>query len=213
MGDHYNLVYSFVNSIIMKCSKNLAPLSTLSWLLSLGLALCFISSTEASSTNNTLVSIYNLTLCQFNVSTVSKHFDYVVESALIYPLITHGISHYFLTIAYFLDFAPLLAISAAAFNQGLTILGVIHASMATVAFILFFRRLVLNFLACRFAWTRHTNFVVDARGNVHLNKSPVIMTEPRGAVINNHLVDIKRVVLDGIEAHPVNSVSAEEWAH
>ncbi|QYL35076.1 GP5 [Lopma virus] len=194
----------------MTCSKSWAPCSMRFVSLLSVLVFCTIYTTEAS--NTTLATIYNLTLCQFNVTDVSNHFDYVIEGALIYPLVTHAISHYFLTTAYFLDFAPLAAISIAAIYQKLYVLGAIHAFMAIVALILLCRRVILNILALRYACTRHTNFILDTKGSVHLNKSPVLISDQFGVRLNNAHIQPKIVVFDGIKAHPVNTSQAEEWA-
>lgn len=66
-------------------------------------------------------------------------------------------------------------------------------------------------MACRYARTRFTNFIVDNRGRVHRWKSPIVVEKLGKAEVDGNLVTIKHVVLEGVKAQPLTRTSAEQW--
>nr|ABE71435.1 envelope glycoprotein [Porcine reproductive and respiratory syndrome virus] len=158
--------------------------------------------------------IYNLTLCELNgTDWLAGKFDWAVESFVIFPVLTHIVSYCALTTSHFLDTVALVTVSTAGFFHGRYVLSSIYAVCALAAFICFAIRFAKNCMSWRYACTRYTNFLLDTKGRLYRWRSPVII-EKRGKVeVGGHLIDLKRVVLDGSVAAPITKVSAEQWGH
>nr|ABE69227.1 envelope glycoprotein [Porcine reproductive and respiratory syndrome virus] len=174
---------------------------------------CFTALVSANNSNSSYSQlIYNLTLCELNgTDWLANKFDWAVESFVIFPVVTHIVSHCALTTSHFLDTVGLVAVSAAGFYHGRRVLSSIYAVCALAALICFAIRLAKNCMSWRYSCTRYTNFLLDTKGRLYRWRSPVII-EKRGKVeVEGHLIDLKRVVLDGSAATPVTRISAEQW--
>nr|AWD85568.1 glycoprotein 5 [Porcine reproductive and respiratory syndrome virus]AWD85577.1 glycoprotein 5 [Porcine reproductive and respiratory syndrome virus] len=157
-------------------------------------------------------SIYNLTLCELNgTDWLAQKFDWAVETFVIFPVLTHIVSYGALTTSHFLDTVGLATVSTAGYYHGRYVLSSIYAVCALAALICFVIRLAKNCMSWRYSCTRYTNFLLDTKGRLYRWRSPVIV-EKRGKVeVEGHLIDLKRVVLDGSAATPLTRVSAELW--
>nr|UOA04039.1 envelope glycoprotein 5 [Porcine reproductive and respiratory syndrome virus 2] len=156
--------------------------------------------------------IYNLTLCELNgTDWLAGKFDWAVETFVIFPVITHIVSYGALTTSHFLDTVALVTVSTAGFYHGRYVLSSIYAVCALAALICFVIRLAKNCMSWRYSCTRYTNFLLDTKGKLYRWRSPVII-EKRGRVeVDGHLIDLKKVVLDGSAATPITKISAEQW--
>nr|WPH24509.1 GP5 [Porcine reproductive and respiratory syndrome virus]WPH24513.1 GP5 [Porcine reproductive and respiratory syndrome virus] len=168
---------------------------------------------NASSNNSSHIQlIYNLTLCELNgTDWLAQKFDWAVETFVIFPVLTHIVSYGALTTSHFLDTVGLATVSTAGYYHGRYVLSSIYAVCALAALICFVIRLAKNCMSWRYSCTRYTNFLLDTKGRLYRWRSPVIV-EKRGKVeVEGHLIDLKRVVLDGSAATPLTRVSAERW--
>nr|QHD63836.1 25kD major envelope protein [Porcine reproductive and respiratory syndrome virus] len=165
-----------------------------------------------SSSSSHFQLIYNLTLCELNgTDWLAEKFDWAVETFVIFPVLTHIVSYGALTTSHFLDTVGLVTVSTAGFYHGRYVLSSIYAVCALAALICFVIRLAKNCMSWRYSCTRYTNFLLDTKGRLYRWRSPVII-EKRGKVeVEGHLIDLKRVVLDGSVATPLTRVSAEQW--
>nr|ABE72799.1 envelope glycoprotein [Porcine reproductive and respiratory syndrome virus] len=199
----------------MRCSHKLGhsliPHSCFWWLF----LLCTGSSwsfADGNGNNSTYQYIYNLTICELNgTNWLSDHFEWAVETFVLYPVVTHIISLGFLTTSHFFDALGLGAVSTAGFVGERYVLSSIYGACAFAAFVCFVIRAAKNCMACRYARTRFTNFIVDDRGGVHRWKSPIVVEKLGKAEIGGNLVTIKHVVLEGVKAQPLTRTSAEQW--
>nr|UTT87525.1 GP5 protein [Porcine reproductive and respiratory syndrome virus]UTT87526.1 GP5 protein [Porcine reproductive and respiratory syndrome virus] len=158
--------------------------------------------------------IYNLTLCELNgTDWLAGKFDWAVECFVIFPVLTHIVSYGALTTSHFLDTVSLVTVSAAGFHHGRYVLSSIYAVCAFAASICFIIRLVKNCMSWRYSCTRYTNFLLDTKGKIYRWRSPVIIEKGGKVEVGDHLIDLKRVVLDGSAATPVTKISAERWGH
>nr|AET99148.1 major envelope glycoprotein GP5 [Porcine reproductive and respiratory syndrome virus] len=199
----------------MRCSHILGrPLTLHScfWWLFL---LCTASSwsfADGNGNSSTYQYIYNLTLCELNgTDWLSNHFDWAVESFVLYPVITHILSLGFLTTSHFFDTLGLGIVSIAGFCHNRYVLSSIYGVCALAAFVCLIVRVAKNCMACRYARTRFTNFIVDDRGRVHRWKSPIVVEKLGKAEIGGDLVTVKHVILEGVKAQPLTKTSAEQW--
>nr|QOJ37672.1 envelope protein [Porcine reproductive and respiratory syndrome virus] len=168
---------------------------------------------DASNSNSSHIQlIYNLTLCELNgTDWLAQNFDWAVETFVIFPVLTHIVSYGALTTSHFLDTVGLATVSTAGYCHGRYVLSSIYAVCALAALICFVIRLAKNCMSWRYSCTRYTNFLLDTKGRLYRWRSPVIV-EKRGKVeVEGHLIDLKRVVLDGSAATPLTRVSAEQW--
>nr|AJW31416.1 Glycoprotein 5 [Porcine reproductive and respiratory syndrome virus] len=174
---------------------------------------CFAVLANASNTNSShLRLIYNLTLCELNgTDWLANKFDWAVESFVIFPVLTHIISYCALTTSHFLDTVGLVTVSTAGFYHGRYVLSSIYAVCALAALICFVIRLTKNCMSWRYSCTRYTNFLLDTRGKLYRWRSSVIIEKGGKVEVGGHLIDLKRVVLDGSAATPLTKVSAEQW--
>nr|ABE71564.1 envelope glycoprotein [Porcine reproductive and respiratory syndrome virus]ABE71565.1 envelope glycoprotein [Porcine reproductive and respiratory syndrome virus] len=184
-------------------------------LLSLWCIVPFWFAALVSANNNHsshLQLIYNLTLCELNgTDWLKSKFSWAVETFVIFPVLTHIVSYGALTTSHFLDTAGLVTVSTAGYYHGRYVLSSIYAVCALAALICFVIRLAKNCMSWRYSCTRYTNFLLDTKGRLYRWRSPVII-EKRGKVeVGSHLIDLKRVVLDGSAATPLTRISAEQW--
>nr|AFM29117.1 glycoprotein 5 [Porcine reproductive and respiratory syndrome virus]AJW31501.1 Glycoprotein 5 [Porcine reproductive and respiratory syndrome virus] len=168
---------------------------------------------NASNSNSSHIQlIYNLTLCELNgTDWLAQKFDWAVETFVIFPVLTHIISYCALTTSHFLDTVGLVTVSTAGFYHGRYVLSSIYAVCALAALICFVIRLTKNCMSWRYSCTRYTNFLLDTKGKLYRWRSSVIIEKGGKVEVGGHLIDLKRVVLDGSAATPLTKVSAEQW--
>nr|AFW98877.1 glycoprotein 5 [Porcine reproductive and respiratory syndrome virus]QXC77762.1 25kD major envelope protein [Porcine reproductive and respiratory syndrome virus 2] len=168
---------------------------------------------NASNANGShLQLIYNLTLCELNgTDWLANKFDWAVETFVIFPVLTHIVSYGALTTSHFLDTVALVTVSTAGFLHGRYVLSSIYAVCALAAFACFGIRFAKNCMSWRYSCTRYTNYLLDTKGRLYRWRSPVIIEKGGKVEVEGHLIDLKRVVLDGSVATPLTRVSAEQW--
>nr|WUV41043.1 GP5 [Porcine reproductive and respiratory syndrome virus] len=170
---------------------------------------CFVALVNANdSSSSHLQLIYNLTICELNGT---ESFDWAAETFVIFPVLTHIVSYGALTTSHFLDTVGLITVSAAGYYHGRYVLSSIYAVCALAALTCFVIRLTKNCMSWRYSCTRYTNFLLDTKGKLYRWRSPVIIEKGGKIEVEGHLIDLKRVVLDGSAATPVTKVSAEQW--
>nr|AIZ09150.1 GP5 [Porcine reproductive and respiratory syndrome virus] len=174
---------------------------------------CFAALVNASNNSSShLQLIYNLTICELNgTEWLGNNFDWAVETFVIFPVLTHIVSYGALTTSHFLDTVGLITVSAAGYHHRRYVLSSIYAVCALAALICFAIRLTKNCMSWRYTCTRYTNFLLDTKGKLYRWRSPVIIEKGGKVEVNGHLIDLKKVVLDGSAATPVTKVSAEQW--
>nr|QHD60600.1 25kD major envelope protein [Porcine reproductive and respiratory syndrome virus] len=174
---------------------------------------CFVALVNANNSSSShLQLIYNLTICELNgTDWLDKKFDWAVETFVIFPVLTHIVSYGALTTSHFLDTVGLVTVSTAGYYHGRYVLSSIYAVCALAALICFTIRLTKNCMSWRYSCTRYTNFLLDTKGKLYRWRSSVIIEKGGKIEVNGHLIDLKRVVLDGSAATPVTKVSAEQW--
>nr|ABV02049.1 GP5 [Porcine reproductive and respiratory syndrome virus] len=168
---------------------------------------------NASNNNSSHIQlIYNLTLCELNgTDWLAQKFDWAVETFVIFPVLTHIVSYGALTTSHFLDTVGLATVSTAGYYHGRYVLSSIYAVCALAALICFVISLAKNCMSWRYSCTRYTNFLLDTKGRLYRWRSPVIVEKGGKVEVEGHLIDLKRVVLDGSAATPLTRVSAEQW--
>nr|BCG66121.1 glycoprotein 5 [Porcine reproductive and respiratory syndrome virus] len=168
------------------------------------------SANNSSSSKSQL--IYNLTICELNgTDWLNKKFDWAVETFVIFPVLTHIVSYGALTTSHFLDTVGLATVSTAGYYHGRYVLSSIYAVCALAALTCFIIRFVKNCMSWRYSCTRYTNFLLDTKGRLYRWRSSVIIEKGGKVEVEGHLIDLKRVVLDGSAATPITKVSAEQW--
>nr|QHD61220.1 25kD major envelope protein [Porcine reproductive and respiratory syndrome virus]QHD63834.1 25kD major envelope protein [Porcine reproductive and respiratory syndrome virus] len=174
---------------------------------------CFVALVNANNNSSSqLQLIYNLTICELNgTDWLNKSFDWAVETFVIFPVLTHIVSYGALTTSHFLDTVGLITVSAAGYYHRRYVLSSIYAVCALAALTCFVIRLTKNCMSWRYSCTRHTNFLLDTKGKLYRWRSPVIIEKEGKIEVEGHLIDLKRVVLDGSAATPVTKISAEQW--
>nr|AWB51123.1 glycoprotein 5 [Porcine reproductive and respiratory syndrome virus]AWB51124.1 glycoprotein 5 [Porcine reproductive and respiratory syndrome virus] len=173
---------------------------------------CFVVLVNANSSSSHLQSIYNLTICELNgTDWLNEKFNWAVETFVIFPVLTHIVSYGALTTSHFLDTVGLATVSTAGYYHGRYVLSSIYAVCALAALICFVIRLAKNCMSWRYSCTRYTNFLLDTKGRLYRWRSPVIVEKGGKVEVEGHLIDLKRVVLDGSAATPVTKISAEQW--
>nr|AMK02318.1 glycoprotein 5 [Porcine reproductive and respiratory syndrome virus]AMK02725.1 glycoprotein 5 [Porcine reproductive and respiratory syndrome virus]AMK02728.1 glycoprotein 5 [Porcine reproductive and respiratory syndrome virus]AMK03285.1 glycoprotein 5 [Porcine reproductive and respiratory syndrome virus]AMK03465.1 glycoprotein 5 [Porcine reproductive and respiratory syndrome virus] len=174
---------------------------------------CFVALTSANNSSSShLQLIYNLTICELNgTDWLNEKFDWAVETFVIFPVLTHIVSYGALTTSHFLDTVGLITVSTAGYYHRRYVLSSIYAVCALAALICFAIRLTKNCMSWRYSCTRYTNFLLDTKGKLYRWRSPVIIEKGGKVEVNGHLIDLKKVVLDGSAAIPVTKVSAEQW--
>nr|WMZ97361.1 GP5 [Porcine reproductive and respiratory syndrome virus] len=174
---------------------------------------CFVALVNANNSSSShLQLIYNLTICELNgTDWLNNKFDWAVETFVIFPALTHIVSYGALTTSHFLDTVGLITVSTAGYCHGRYVLSSIYAVCALAAFICFAIRLAKNCMSWRYSCTRYTNFLLDTKGKLYRWRSSVIIEKGGKVDVGGHLIDLKRVVLDGSAATPVTRISAEQW--
>nr|UOF38106.1 capsid protein [Porcine reproductive and respiratory syndrome virus] len=174
---------------------------------------CFVALVNANQNNSSYSQlIYNLTLCELNgTDWLAGKFEWAVETFVIFPVLTHIVSYGALTTSHFLDTVGLVTVSTAGYYHGRYVLSSIYAVCALAALICFVIRLAKNCMAWRYSCTRYTNFLLDTKGRIYRWRSPVIIEKKGKVEVDGHLIDLKRVVLDGSAATPITKISAEQW--
>nr|AYO89480.1 GP5 [Porcine reproductive and respiratory syndrome virus] len=174
---------------------------------------CFAVLVNASNSNSShLQLIYNLTICELNgTDWLDKKFDWAVETFVIFPVLTHIVSYGALTTSHFLDTVGLITVSTAGYYHGRYVLSSIYAVCALAALVCFAIRLAKNCMSWRYSCTRYTNFLLDTKGKLYRWRSPVVIEKGGKVDVGGHLIDLKKVVLDGSAATPVTKISAEQW--
>nr|ALF07833.1 GP5 [Porcine reproductive and respiratory syndrome virus]ARS33641.1 GP5 [Porcine reproductive and respiratory syndrome virus] len=166
----------------------------------------------SSNSSSHIQLIYNLTLCELNgTDWLAQNFDWAVETFVIFPVLTHIVSYGALTTSHFLDTVGLATVSTAGYYHRRYVLSSIYAVCALAALICFVIRLAKNCMSWRYSCTRYTNFLLDTKGRLYRWRSPVIVEKGGKVEVEGHLIDLKRVVLDGSAATPLTRVSAELW--
>nr|ACG54713.1 envelope glycoprotein [Porcine reproductive and respiratory syndrome virus] len=175
----------------------------------------FVALANANNSNSSYSQlIYNLTLCELNgTDWLNDKFDWAVETFVIFPVLTHIVSYGALTTSHFLDTVGLVTVSTAGFVHGRFVLSSVYAVCALAALICFVIRFARNCMSWRYSCTRYTNFLLDTKGRLYRWRSPVIIEKGGKVEVEGHLIDLKRVVLDGSVATPLTKVSAEQWCH
>nr|AYW33852.1 glycoprotein 5 [Porcine reproductive and respiratory syndrome virus]AYW33853.1 glycoprotein 5 [Porcine reproductive and respiratory syndrome virus] len=174
---------------------------------------CLVVLVNASNNASSHIQlIYNLTLCELNgTDWLAQKFDWAVETFVIFPVLTHIVSYGALTTSHFLDTVALATVSTAGYCHRRYVLSSIYAVCALAALICFVIRLAKNCMSWRYSCTRYTNFLLDTKGRLYRWRSPVIVEKGGKVEVEGHLIDLKRVVLDGSAATPLTRVSAERW--
>nr|QEE04358.1 GP5 [Porcine reproductive and respiratory syndrome virus]QEE04361.1 GP5 [Porcine reproductive and respiratory syndrome virus]QEE04365.1 GP5 [Porcine reproductive and respiratory syndrome virus] len=174
---------------------------------------CFVALVNANNDSSShLQLIYNLTICELNgTDWLSNNFNWAVETFVIFPVLTHIVSYGALTTSHFLDTVGLITVSTAGYYHGRYVLSSIYAVCALAALVCFAIRLAKNCMSWRYSCTRYTNFLLDTKGKLYRWRSPVIIEKGGKVDVGGHLIDLKRVVLDGSAATPVTKISAEQW--
>nr|WKF45358.1 glycoprotein 5 [Porcine reproductive and respiratory syndrome virus] len=173
-------------------------------------SIALVSANTNSSSN--LQLIYNLTICELNgTEWLGRNFSWAVETFVIFPVLTHIVSYGALTTSHFLDAVGLATVSTAGYYHGRYVLSSIYAVCALAALVCFAIRLAKNCMSWRYSCIRYTNFLLDTKGTLYRWRSPVIIEKGGKVDVGGHLIDLKRVVLDGSAATPVTKISAEQW--
>nr|ATU47354.1 GP5 [Porcine reproductive and respiratory syndrome virus] len=168
---------------------------------------------NASNSNSSHIQlIYNLTLCELNgTDWLAQRFDWAVETFVIFPVLTHIVSYGALTTSHFLDTVGLVTVSTAGYYHRRYVLSSIYAVCALTALNGYVIRPAKNCMSWRYSCTRYTNFRLNTKGRLYRWRSPVIIEKGGKVGVEGHLIDLKRVVLDGSAATPLTRVSAEQW--
>nr|QHD62847.1 25kD major envelope protein [Porcine reproductive and respiratory syndrome virus] len=174
---------------------------------------CLAALVNASNGSSShLQLIYNLTICELNgTDWLDNKFDWAVETFVIFPVLTHIVSYGALTTSHFLDTVGLATVSTAGYYHRRYVLSSVYAVCALAAFTCFAIRLAKNCMSWRYSCTRYTNFLLDTKGKLYRWRSSVIIEKGGRVDVEGHLIDLKRVVLDGSAATPVTRISAEQW--
>ncbi|AHH53862.1 large glycoprotein [Kibale red colobus virus 1] len=159
----------------------------------------------AQALNNTHCYLHSVT--GFNVN----HTAIILETYLAYPLLTHLLSYSMATTAAFLDFL---------FFGGLAVTAYYYVSpsflfftpLALIFLVIFIRRIIENCLALRYAWTRHTNFILDDKGRVFVNHDDVLIGDKQGLRVGDQKIKAAAVVFKGRRAELLREAHAEEWS-
>nr|ALL43637.1 major envelope glycoprotein [Porcine reproductive and respiratory syndrome virus]AMB21485.1 major envelope glycoprotein [Porcine reproductive and respiratory syndrome virus] len=174
---------------------------------------CFVALVNADNDSSShLQLIYNLTICELNgTDWLGNTFNWAVETFVIFPVLTHIVSYGALTTSHFLDTIGLITVSTAGYLHERYVLSSIYAVCALAALVCFAIRFAKNCMSWRYSCTTYTNFLLDTKGKLYRWRSPVIIEKGGKVDVGGHLIDLKRVVLDGSAATPVTKISAEQW--
>nr|AHH53988.1 large glycoprotein [Kibale red colobus virus 2] len=164
---------------------------------------------QLSTNTNTTVSISNFNL--YYNGTLRNYSKIILETYLAYPLLTHLLSYFMATTAAFLDFAFFggLALSAYHFVSPAFLL---YLPLALIFLVVFLKRLIVNIMSCRYAWTRHTNYILDNHGRIFVNHDDVLIEDKGKIKLGNQGVEAAKVILGGREATTLRKACVEEWS-
>nr|AHH54044.1 large glycoprotein [Kibale red colobus virus 2] len=159
--------------------------------------------------NKTIVGIDQFHL-YYNGS-LRNYSKIILETYLAYPLLTHLLSYFMATTAAFLDFAFFggLALSAYHFVSPAFLL---YLPLALIFLVVFLKRLIVNIMSCRYAWTRHTNYILDNHGRIFVNHDDVLIEDKGKIKLGDVGVEAAKVILGGREATTLRKACVEEWS-
>nr|AIP91241.1 GP5 protein [Mikumi yellow baboon virus 1] len=174
---------------------------------------CTVAEIRNATSNNSLHNATSRLPCILHSYTGVhvNHTKVFLETYLAVPLLTHMLSYFCATTAAFLDFTFFGGLAGAAYYYHSPAL-LLYTPLALIFLVVFIRRLTLNILALRFAWTRHTNFIIDQKGRLFVNHDDVLIEGPNGVKLADKEVRVATVVLGGRKAHLLRSAHAEEWS-
>ncbi|ALS54303.1 GP5 protein [Free State vervet virus] len=139
-----------------------------------------------------------------------NHTRLALETYLAVPLATYFLSFYAATTAAFLDFLFWLGLGLTAAHYASPAV-IIYAPLALIFLVVFLKRVIINCLALRYAWTRHTNFIIDQSGRLFVNHDDCLIERNGKTVLNNQEVKVGKVILGGRLAHGIKATHVEEW--
>nr|AAM15943.1 envelope glycoprotein [Porcine reproductive and respiratory syndrome virus] len=199
----------------MRCYHKLGRFLTLHscfwWLFLLCTGLSW-SFADGNGNSSTYQYIYKLTICELNgTEWLSTHFDWAVETFVLYPVATHILSLGFLTKSHFFDALGLGAVSTTGFVGGRYVLTSVYGACALPALVFFVIR------AAKIAWLGATpapgspTLLWTTGGTIHRKVSPIVVEKLGKSEIDGDLVTIKHMVLEGVKAQPLTRTSAKQW--
>nr|AHH54030.1 large glycoprotein [Kibale red colobus virus 2] len=164
--------------------------------------------------NNKITEKSNITINQFHLyynGSLRNYSKIILETYLAYPLLTHLLSYFMATTAAFLDFAFFggLALSAYHFVSPAFLL---YLPLALIFLVVFLKRLIVNIMSCRYAWTRHTNYILDNHGRIFVNHDDVLIEDKGKIKLGDVGVEAAKVILGGREATTLRKACVEEWS-
>nr|AHH54170.1 large glycoprotein [Kibale red colobus virus 2] len=164
--------------------------------------------------NRTINEGRNVSIKKFHVyysGSLRNYSKIILETYLAYPLLTHLLSYFMATTAAFLDFAFFggLAISAYHFVSPAFLL---YLPLAFIFLVVFLKRLIVNIMSCRYAWTRHTNYILDNHGRIFVNHDDVLIEDKGKIKLGDTGVEAAKVILGGREATTLRKACVEEWS-
>nr|ALS54289.1 GP5 protein [Free State vervet virus] len=139
-----------------------------------------------------------------------NHTRLVLETYLAVPLATYYLSFFAATTAAFLDFLFWLGLSLTAAHYTSPSF-IVYAPLACIFLVVFLKRIITNCLALRYAWTRHTNFIIDQSGRLFVNHDDCLIERNGKTVLGDQEVKVGKVILGGRLAHGIRSTHVEEW--
>ncbi|AKI29950.1 GP5 protein [Pebjah virus] len=155
--------------------------------------------------NNLPCMLHNYTGSHIN------HTQVLLETYLAVPLLTHLLSYYAATTASFLDFTFFGMLAGSAYYY-FSPSFFFFAPLALIFLCIFLRRIITNCMALRYAWTRHTNFIIDQKGRLFVNHDDVLVSDQGQVKLGDHRVVVAKVILGGREAQLLRESHVEEWA-
>nr|ALS54191.1 GP5 protein [Free State vervet virus] len=139
-----------------------------------------------------------------------NHTRLALETYLAVPLATYYLSFFAATTAAFLDFLFWLGLSLTAAHYTSPAF-IVYAPLALLFLIVFLKKIIINCLALRYAWTRHTNFIIDQSGRLFVNHDDCLIERNGKTVLGDQEVKVGKVILGGRLAHGIKSTHVEEW--
>nr|ALS54260.1 GP5 protein [Free State vervet virus] len=170
----------------------------------------FSSCKNASNRTNAITGIPVTCLIHNYTGVNINHTRLALETYLAVPLATYYLSFFAATTATFLDFLFWLGLSLTAANYTSPAF-IVYAPLALVFLVVFLKRIIINCLALRYAWTRHTNFIIDQSGRLFVNHDDCLIERNGKTVLGNQEVKVGKVILGGRLAHGIKSTHVEEW--
>nr|ALS54247.1 GP5 protein [Free State vervet virus] len=167
---------------------------------------------NCSSTNGSVSKTPTSVTCAVrNYTGVNiNHTRLALETYLAVPLATYYLSFFAATTAAFLDFLFWLGLSLTAAHYTSPAF-IVYAPLALIFLVVFLKRIIINCLALRYAWTRHTNFIIDQSGRLFVNHDDCLIERNGKTVLGNQEVKVGKVILGGRLAHGIKSTHVEEW--